>query len=158
MIPAICQIRERFTNTVPGPFPAVNHVGFVVRSLEEGSRFLVDVLGFEIVEGRSGTLVGQGDLLTRRFGIDANAEGKFAFFRLGDSFIELLEWTAPHRNESSPLNSDMGGRHVALSVRDMAAALERLRGIDGVTVREPNDAGYVYCGTAFGLEIQLIPV
>jgi catechol 2,3-dioxygenase-like lactoylglutathione lyase family enzyme len=143
---------------VSGPFTAVNHVGYVVRNLEAGSRFLVDVLGFDIVEGRSGTLSADGDLLTRRFGVDANAEGRYAFFRLADTFVELLEWTAPDRDESSPLNSDMGGRHLALSVSDMAAATDRLRGLDGVTVREPNDAGYIYCATPFGLEIQLIPV
>ena len=139
-------------------FAAVNHVGFVVCSLEEGSRFLINVLGFQYVEGRSGTISAEGDLMTRRFGVGASAEGKFAFLRLGDTFVELLEWTAPNRNESSPLNSDVGGRHLALSVSDMAAAVDRLRGIDGVTVREPNDAGYVYCATPFGLEIQLIPV
>jgi hypothetical protein len=76
---------------------------------------------------------------------------------LGDSVIELLEWTAPNRNEIPPLNSDLGGRHLALSVSDMQTAIEKLRAVPGVTVREPNQMGYVYCATPLGLEVQLIP-
>jgi glyoxylase I family protein len=136
----------------------VNHVGLVVRNLEEGARFFTEVLGFERVAGRAGALASSGDLLTRRFGIDANASGQFAFFQLGSAFIELLEWTAPGRNNTPPLNSDLGGRHLAISVSDMASAVERMKAVPGVEVREPNDAGYVYCATPLGLEIQLIPV
>lgn len=141
-----------------GPFAAVNHIGFVVRDLEAGSRFLTEVLGFETVAGRSGNLSPDRNILTRRFGVDANASGKYAFFQLGDTYIELLEWTAPGSNEMTPLNSDAGGRHLAISVTDMAAAVDRLKAVDGVTVREPNDAGFIYCATPLGLEIQLIPV
>ena len=141
-----------------GPFSAVNHVGLVIRNLEAGKRFFTEVLGFEAVADRAGTLSPNGDQLTRRFGVDANAEGHFAFFRLGGNLIELLEWTAPNRYDVAPLNSDLGGRHLALSVSDMNAAVERLRAVEGVKVREPNDAGYVYCSTPLGLELQLIPV
>jgi catechol 2,3-dioxygenase-like lactoylglutathione lyase family enzyme len=142
---------------VTGPFSAVNHVGFVVRDLDEGTRFFIDVLGFEAVLERTGRLAPNGDTLTRRFGVDANADGRFAFFRLGGNLVELLEWAAPGRNESAPSNSDLGGRHLALSVSDIEAAVERLSAVPGVTIREPNDAGYVYCATPLGLEIQLIP-
>ena len=138
-------------------FTAVNHVGFVVRNLDEGTRFFTEVLGFERVAGRAGPLAPSGDQLTRRFGIDANASGQFAFFRLGDAFIELLEWSASGQNSFPPLNSDLGGRHLAISVSDMTAAIERLSAVPGVVVREPNDAGYVYCATPLGLEIQLLP-
>jgi len=143
---------------VTNPFSAVNHVGLVVRNLDEGARFFTDVLGFEPVPERTGRLVPNGDTLTRRFGVDANADGRFAFFRHGNALIELLEWTAPGRKDTAPLNSDLGGRHLAISVSDIDSAIERLKAIPGVTVREPNDAGYIYCATPLGLEIQLIPV
>jgi len=42
---------------VAGPFSAVNHIGFVVRNLEEGARFFTEVLGFESVTERTGTTV-----------------------------------------------------------------------------------------------------
>jgi hypothetical protein len=38
----------------------------------------------------------------------------------------------------------------------MAAAMERLAASPGVGVREPNEAGFRYVSTPFGLEIQLI--
>jgi catechol 2,3-dioxygenase-like lactoylglutathione lyase family enzyme len=143
---------------VTNPFSAVNHVGVVVSNLDEGARFLTDVLGFAPVPERTGRLAPNGDTLTRRFGVDANADGRFAFFRLGDNLIELLEWSAPGRNETAPLNSDLGGRHLAFSVSDIDAAVERLKSVPGVTIREPNDAGYIYGATPLGLEIQLISV
>jgi catechol 2,3-dioxygenase-like lactoylglutathione lyase family enzyme len=142
---------------VSTPFAAVNHVGFVVRDLDEGLRFFIDVLGFEAITDRRGALAPDGDVMTRRFGIDPGASGRYAFLRLGDATIELLAWSAPGQNTIPPLNSDVGGRHLAITVSDMAAAVERLRSVPGVTVREPNDAGYVYCATPLGLEIQLIP-
>jgi catechol 2,3-dioxygenase-like lactoylglutathione lyase family enzyme len=144
--------------SLTSPFSAVNHVGFVVRDLEEGLQFFTEVLGFERVVGRAGALVPDGDVMTRRFGIEASASGSFAFLQLGSAVIELLEWIAPGRNETPPLNSDLGGRHLAISVTDMAGAIARLSAVDGVTVREANDAGYVYCSTPLGLEVQLIPV
>lgn len=140
------------------PFSAVNHIGFVVSDLEKALGFFTEVLGFTRIEGRAGSIAPEGDALVRRFGIDANAFGNYAFVQLGDSVIELLAWSAPNQNQTPPLNSDWGGRHLALSVPDMAAALSLLRGITGVHVREPNNMGYVYCKTSFGLEIQLIPV
>jgi catechol 2,3-dioxygenase-like lactoylglutathione lyase family enzyme len=143
---------------VAGPFSAVNHIGFVVRNLDEGARFFTDVLGFDAVAERTGNLVPNADIMSRRFGVDDSATGRYAFFRLGDTAVELLEWNAPDRNDSAPLNSDLGGRHLAISVTDMDAAITRLKAVPGVTVREPNEAGYVYCATSLGLEIQLIPV
>jgi catechol 2,3-dioxygenase-like lactoylglutathione lyase family enzyme len=142
---------------VAGPFSAVNHIGFVVRNLDQGARFFTDVLGFDAVTERTGNLVPNTDIMSRRFGVDDSATGRYAFFRLGDTAVELLEWNAPDRNDSAPLNSDLGGRHLAISVTDMDAAITRLKAVPGVTVREPNEAGYVYCATPLGLEIQLIP-
>lgn len=141
-----------------GPFSAVNHVGFVVSNLEQALAFFTDVFGFERIEGRTGSILPEGDALTRRFGIDSNASGEYAFVRLGESIIELLVWSAPGQHQSPPLNSDWGGRHLALSVRDMPSAIALLGSVEGVVVREANDMGYVYCLTTFGLEVQLIPV
>ena len=141
---------------MPSPFSAVNHVGYVVRDIEAGLTFFTDVLGFERIEGRRGDALPLDDVNARRFGVPAEASGKWAFLRLGDSLVELLEWSAPDRNETSPLNSDLGGRHIALTVSDMDAAIAKLREA-GATVREANDFGYIYCATPLGLEVQLIP-
>ena len=140
------------------PFAAVNHVGLVVRDLAAAGAFVVDALGFERIADRRGTIAFPGtDTATRLFGVDPEATAEFAFFRLGDAVVELLEWRGPGRSNLPAGNGDLAGRHLALTVSDMAAALERLREVDGVEVREPNERGYVYVKTPLGLELQLIP-
>jgi len=144
--------------SIPSPFAQVNHVGFVVTDLVAGGAFLVETLGFSRIAQRKGTIAFPGtDRTTRLFGVDAEATAEFAFFRLGDAIVELLEWRGPNRSSVPAGNSDLAGRHLALTVSDMAAALDRLRGVGGVEVREPNDHGYVYVTTPVGLELQLIP-
>lgn len=149
--------RSHWSFPVSSPFASVNHIGFVVRNLNEGISFFTEVLGFDAILERRGDLLPAGDVLSRRFGIDPGAVGKYAFVRLGNTVIELLEWTAPDQNTTPPLNSDLGGRHLAINVTDIPAAIRLLESVEGVTVREPNDAGFIYCETPLGLEIQLIP-
>ena len=102
------------------PFSAVNHVGVVVRNLDEGARFFTDILGFEPVPERTGRLAPNGDTLTRRFGVDANADGRFAFFRHGNALIELLEWTAPASQRHRAAQFRSRRRQLAISVSDIA--------------------------------------
>ena len=140
------------------PFSAVNHVGFVVSDLIAAGELLVDVLGFERIVERRGHIAFPGtDAPRRLFGVDPEASAEFAFFRLGEAVVELLEWRGPNRSTTPAGNSDLGGRHLALTVVDMEAAIARLRTVEGVEVREPNQLGYVYANTPVGLEIQLIP-
>jgi len=140
------------------PFTAVNHVGFVVTDLVAAGALLVDTLGFERIVERRGHIAFPGtDAARRLFGVDPEATAEYAFFRLGGADVELLEWQGPNRSTTPAGNSDLGGRHLALTVGDMDAALDRLRAVDGVEVREPNERGYVYVKTPVGMEIQLIP-
>lgn len=140
------------------PFAAVNHVGFVVTDLVAAGALLVDVLGFERIVERRGHIAFPGtDAARQLFGVDPEATAEFAFFRLGDAVVELLEWRGPNRSATPAGNSDLGGRHLALTVGDMDSALERLRAVAGVEVREANERGYVYVRTPVGVEIQLIP-
>lgn len=140
------------------PFSAVNHVGFVVTDLVDAGAFVVETLGFERIVERRGTIAFSGTDATRRlFGVDPDATAEFAFFRLGEAVVELLQWQGPHRSIVAAGNSDLSGRHLALTVSDMSTALERLSAVPGVEIREPNEHGYIYVKTPIGLEIQLIP-
>jgi hypothetical protein len=78
--------------------------------------------------------------------------------RAGNAPIEFLEWSAPGQVTESARNCDVVGRHLAIRVTDMPAALERIRGFPGTEIRAPNERGYIYVKTPFGLEVQLIPV
>jgi glyoxylase I family protein len=141
------------------PFNGVNHVGYVVTDLDQAIAFAVDILGFELVPERAGFLRDDsGDLMTRRFGVPAPATAEFRFVRAGDAPIEFLAWSAPDQMSTPARNCDVAGRHLAVNVTDMPAALERIRTVAGVEIREPNERGYIYVRTPFGLEVQLIPV
>ena len=141
------------------PFQGVNHIGYVVSDLDLAERFVTEVLGFEVVAERTGELGdAESDLMTRRLGVHPRATGSFRFYRTGDQLIEFLQWQSPDQVTIPARNSDLGGRHLALSVTDMPAAIERISAFPGAIVREPNDRGYVYVTTPFGLEVQLIPV
>ena len=140
------------------PFSGANHVGFVVTDLASAGDLFVDALGFERIVERRGTIAFPGtDAPRRLFGVDPDATAEYAFFRLGDTVVELLQWHGPSRLETPAGNSDLAGRHLALTVSDMSAAVGRLSAHDGVEIREPNERGFVYVKTPVGLEIQLIP-
>jgi catechol 2,3-dioxygenase-like lactoylglutathione lyase family enzyme len=141
------------------PFQGVNHIGYVVTDLNLAERFVAEVLGFEIVAGRTGELgEPEGDAMTRRLGVHPRATGSFRFYRSGDLLIEFLQWQSPDQVNEPARNCDVGGRHLAVSVSDMPTALKRISAFPGVEIREPNDRGFTYVTLPFGLELQLIPV
>lgn len=140
-------------------FSGVNHVGYVVSDLDLAARFVTEVLGFEEVEGRSGVNFDpDGDLLTQRFGVHPRARGQFRFFRGGDTLVEFLAWEAPDYVGEPAQNSNLAGRHLAVSTSDMEAAKAAIAAFGGSEIRQPNERGYIYVKTPFGLEVQLMPV
>jgi catechol 2,3-dioxygenase-like lactoylglutathione lyase family enzyme len=141
------------------PFRGVNHIGYVVTDLDLAERFVTEVLGFDVVAGRTGELgETDGDAMTRRLGVHPRATGSFRFYRSGDLLIEFLQWESPDQVAAPARNCDIAGRHLAVSVTDMPAALEQIGAFAGAELREPNDRGFVYAKLPFGLELQLIPV
>lgn len=134
----------------------IDHPGFVVNDLDGAVNFFVDVLGFQRV--RVGELVDPdgGDLLTRQFGVPIGATARFVFLALAGSQIELLEWQGVEQQVSGG-NSDLGGRHLAIVVADLAATLAVIQSMPGATIREIHPRGFVYVAMPFGLELQLIP-
>jgi methylmalonyl-CoA/ethylmalonyl-CoA epimerase len=88
----------------------INHIGVVVRSLADAIPLYRDILGlaFEGVEEVAGYQV------------------RVAFFRIGESRIELLEPTASSGMVAEFLKrSGPGIHHVAYEVEDVEAASER---------------------------------
>lgn len=140
------------------PFGGIDHVGYVVSDLDLAARFAIDVLGFEAIAERAGNLGDpDGDAMTRRFGVHPRATGVYRFFKASNLAIEFLAWESPDRVPTTARNCDAGGRHLAIAVADMPAALERIAAFPGTEIRETNERGYIYVKTPFGLEVQLIP-
>ncbi|MGP3975807.1 hypothetical protein ACTWQF_17715 [Streptomyces sp. 8N114] len=85
--------------------------------------------------------------------------------RLGRINLELFEYCAPERSTAQPLNSDIGGHHLALYVDDVDAARAYLSSVPGVTLMEgPNGVAegspvegqrWFYFTTPWGLQMEI---
>src|SRR5207249_11684781 len=103
---------------------AADHTGITVSNLERSVAFWRDVLGFEL----SHTAHQTGELAKEITGV-AGAELKLAVLRApGGHKIELLEYLAqPDRTKHADLRPcDVGSVHVALTVNDLDAVLQRI--------------------------------
>lgn len=145
------------TTGLPG-LTGLNHPGFGVPNLAEAINFFTNVMGLTVV--RRGMIESPGDDAMRRW-FDVNPQGRvnLAFFALPDGTqFECVEWDAPDQADGMPKNSDEAGRHIALSVKNLAAAVEYLKAQPGVTVFDPHPFGFAYFKTPFGMYIQLVQV
>jgi catechol 2,3-dioxygenase-like lactoylglutathione lyase family enzyme len=68
---------------------------------------------------------GSGDEISRAVGVP-DAELSFAFLRVGDSILELLEYRSPRGRDYDRRNCDIGAVHIAFEVDDIQEAYERL--------------------------------
>ena len=144
-------------NAKLGKAVGVDHVGYVVNDLDAAVAFFVNELGFKDLDRRAVMRDDEGDSMSARYDVNVRAVGRFAFIGAGSDKVELLEWKALNRSVTAPRNSDLGGRHLAVKVDDLDAVAARLARLKGFRVREPNDRGFRYVTTPFGLELQLIP-
>jgi catechol 2,3-dioxygenase-like lactoylglutathione lyase family enzyme len=142
-----------------------DHVGITVPDLETATRFFVDILGAEQFYDL-GPFASDDDWMTTHIGVDRTARvEKLRFLRLGFGLnIELFEYTAPVQRREPPLNSDIGGHHLALYVDDLSAALDYLRAAGVEIMGEPTQrtsgpsAGqtWIYFRAPWGLQMELV--
>lgn len=99
----------------------VQHIGVPVRSLERSLRFYQDVLGLEP------EFLGEdaGEKTSRLVGVP-EAEISLAFLRLGNTYLELLEYRNPRGADHDRRNCDVGAIHIAFEVPDLEEAYRRL--------------------------------
>lgn len=121
------------TETLPG-VTHLDHFAITVPDIEEATRFLVDVLGFEVM-WTNGVMDVEGDFMAENVNVHRDARIQVVrYFTLGKEVsLELFEYTAPDQRTQQPRNSDVGGHHVCLHVADINTAIEWLSK-RGVTV------------------------
>lgn len=102
---------------------AADHTGFTVSNLERSLAFWRDVLGFEL----SHRAHQAGELAREITGV-SGAEISIAVLKAPGHKIELLEYLAPpNRKQHVNLRPcDVGSVHVALTVDNLDAVLERI--------------------------------
>lgn len=101
---------------------AADHTGFTVSDLETSLAFWRDVLGFELSHRAH-----QTGLLAEEITGVKGAEIVLAVVRAPGHKIELLQYLAPfERTKISAQPGDVGFAHIALSVDNLDAVLERI--------------------------------
>ena len=107
----------------PIQITAADHTGITVSNLETSLAFWRDVLGFEF----SHRAHQKGEMAEQITGV-RGAEIFLAVVKAPGHKIELLEYHAPEdRRNSNPLHPcDVGFVHIALTVDDLDAVLERI--------------------------------
>ncbi|KPL47900.1 glyoxalase [Xanthomonas axonopodis] len=101
----------------------VDHIGFAVSSLDDAIRFWTEALGFTLErQAEMG-----GDFLHQVTGVD-DPSVRTAIVKAPDGFIvELLQYSKGRRNGQSPDSAGaIGAAHLALTVRDIHAAISRV--------------------------------
>jgi catechol 2,3-dioxygenase-like lactoylglutathione lyase family enzyme len=101
---------------------AVDHTGFTVANLDRSLAFWQGVLGFELSHRAHHT----GELASKVTGVPG-AEISLAVLKAPGHKIELLEYHAPSDRKRAAIRPcDVGSVHVALTVDDLDAVLNRI--------------------------------
>ncbi len=143
-------------------FKAQSHVGITVKDLDRSIYFYRDLLGLPIGTEPSpwfnhaelGPAVGVPGAVLRQ-----------VCLRLGDTYLELLEYSAPESETDGPLKSNnLGASHVAFEVDDIAAAKAELesKGVEFFSEINVVDDGvlagwrWVYFSDPDGYPLELV--
>lgn len=133
----------------------IDHVGITVPSLEEATRFFVEVLNAQLLYTAGPYSDPDGSYLSTRLGVSDKACVRLAQLRLGANLnIELVEMIASDQCTVWPKLSDHGGYHIAISVDDFDAASEFLIGRPEIHVLEPHDNGLPGQGPEGGMRVR----
>lgn len=141
-----------------------DHVGLTVPDIDEASRFLVDVLGFEYLYSL-GPFSDDGDWMQTHLNVHPRAVAReIRFFRCaGTPVLEVFQYSSPDQHTRMPHNSDHGGHHIALYVEDLDAAVAYLRERDVRVLGEPTASKgphlgqrWVYFLAPWGAQFELV--
>ncbi|MFZ5677136.1 MAG: VOC family protein [Pseudomonadota bacterium] len=139
------------------------HIGLTVPDFDAAVDFFVRIIGCDFI--LDGGTYADPDFMERQIGVDRKARFRWGFVRCGNGpNFEIFEYTAPGQAAVPPLNSDIGGHHLAFYVDDIEAAVAHLKA-HGVTVQgdiqkieEGPAAGslWIYFLSPWGLQMELV--
>jgi catechol 2,3-dioxygenase-like lactoylglutathione lyase family enzyme len=142
-----------------------DHIGFTVPNLEEAVDFFVNVIGCEPFY-EIGPMRADDEWMTTYLGVHPRAVvRRLRFLRCAHgSNFEVFEYEAPEQRRAQPLNSDVGGHHLAFYVDDIHDAVAHLRSRGVRVMGEPTvrttgpSAGqaWVYFLAPWGMQFELV--
>ncbi|MGW5664676.1 VOC family protein [Streptomyces sp. NPDC003758] len=149
---------------IPG-LTRVDHFGITVPDLDQAREFFEEVLGFEYLYRLGPLRDDTGHWMSEHLNVhDRAVSPRIYFFGIGgQAILEVFEYQAPDQRLEPPLNSDIGGHHLALYVDDIDAATAdlRRRGLrvlgDPTPSRGPHEGQrWVYFLSPWGLQCELV--
>ncbi len=141
-----------------------DHIGITVPDLAQAHEFLVDVLGAEFVYGLP-RMRHDDDWMRTHLNVDPRrVVNEIRFYRCGFGLnFEVFEYEPHEGQREVPLNSDLGGHHVALYVDDMDAAVDYLKAkgvrlLAGPVASRNASAGqrWQYFLSPWGMQFELV--
>lgn len=151
-------------NGIPG-LRGVDHVGFTVPDLDEAERFLVDVVGCELVYSVGPFRHDDDDWMSVHMAVHPRTVMReLRLFRCqhGTNF-EVMQFDAGDVQAPQPRNSDLGGHHLAFYVDDFDAALSYLRERGVEILGEPTASSgqsegqrWIYFRSPWGMQFELV--
>jgi catechol 2,3-dioxygenase-like lactoylglutathione lyase family enzyme len=143
---------------------AIHHIGITVPDLDRAIEFYNGVLGLDFINEPSPVF--DGPELGPAVGVPGGALRQVSL-ALGDSMVELLEYTQPPAPNQSPLpQNGFGAQHLAFQVDDVRARKGELeaRGVEFLSEVNVVDEGvlagwrWVYFRDPFGIVLELVEV
>lgn len=156
-------VMEAQRKGIPG-LRGTDHIGFTVPDLDAAERFLVDILGCELIYTLSGKQAND-DWMQTHLGVHPRTViREIRFFRLGHGAnFEVFLYDAADGQAPHPRNSDLGGFHLAFYVDDLDVAVEFLRShevevMDGPTASAQSAEGqrWIYFRSPWGMQCELV--
>jgi catechol 2,3-dioxygenase-like lactoylglutathione lyase family enzyme len=126
---------------------AFNHVGLTVSDLGRSLAFYKDMFGLE----PEFIAHGDGAELSRAVGVPGTVL-RFAFLRVNDAVVELLEYKDVGDKTFGRRNCDVGSAHVCIDVPDIQEAYRELSGKGVEFLAEPlhiNEGPLAGCSFAY---------
>lgn len=140
------------------------HIGFTVPDIDQAHEFFVEVIGCEYVYSL-GPVSRDDEWMSKQLNVHPRATiRELRFFRCasGPNF-EIFEWESPDGQASQPLNSDIGGHHLAFYVDDLDRAIEYLADRNVRVLGDPVASSnaslgqrWVYFLTPWGMQCELV--
>jgi catechol 2,3-dioxygenase-like lactoylglutathione lyase family enzyme len=141
------------------------HIGFTVPDLDQAERFFVDIIGCEKVYSLGPFQSEDTDWMLEHLNVHPRTVMKeLRFFRceFGPNF-EIFQYQTPQPQQPQPLNSDIGGHHLAFYVDDIDLAYQYLLSKNVRVLGEPTSSKshsegqrWVYFLTPWGMQCELV--
>jgi catechol 2,3-dioxygenase-like lactoylglutathione lyase family enzyme len=151
---------------IPG-LRGTEHIGFTVPNLQQAHDFFVDVIGCDYIYtlGPFSHPDPGDDWMREHMAVDPRTVmQELRFYRCGfGPNFEIFEFVPAESPAPQPLNSDLGGHHLAFYVDDMDAAVAYLRSYGVTVLGDPTASSshsfgqrWVYFLTPWGMQCELV--